>query len=223
MIATMTQLNQLYALYTLLHFIKTLLFLMYVPVVFVTVGPDDNGQRSADEDHRLTHKLLLHHQSKLSHLNHLIPLPVTTAIWCRFCRLVCQTCSVKSLSEEVEEHNSTHQGAPVVDPSEELIGVFPYKNKVNRWIKKIVILCSLTSPVHSCAWISYYIYYNSCFNNLIILVKLTSSQIYALFSYTLHWFLGLAVSTPNSGRVDLCSSPKGGSNLTRKKNEVFFN
>ena len=45
------QLYQLYTLYTLLHSIKTLLFLMYVPVVFATVVPDDKGQHSADEDH----------------------------------------------------------------------------------------------------------------------------------------------------------------------------
>ncbi len=32
--------------------LKSLLFLMYVPVVFATVVPDDNGQHSADEDHR---------------------------------------------------------------------------------------------------------------------------------------------------------------------------
>ena len=83
--------------------------------------------------------------------------------------------------------------------------------------KTNVILCTLTSPVHCCAWISYYIYYDSYFNSLIILVKQTSRQIYALFSNTFHWFLGLAVSTPDIGRVDLCSSPKGGSNLTRKK------
>ncbi len=81
--------------------------------------------------------------------------------------------------------------------------------------KTNVILCALTRPVHCCAWISYYIYYNSYFNYLIILVKQTSRQIYALFSNTLHWFLGLAVSTPNIGHVDLCSSLKGGSNLTR--------
>jgi hypothetical protein len=42
----------LYLLYTLLHVIKTLLSLMYVPVVFATIVPDDDGQRSADEDHR---------------------------------------------------------------------------------------------------------------------------------------------------------------------------
>ncbi len=46
----MTKLYQLYTLYTLL--LKTLLFLMYVPVVFATVVPDDKGQLSADEDHR---------------------------------------------------------------------------------------------------------------------------------------------------------------------------
>ncbi len=34
--------------------------------------------------------------------------------------------------EEVEEHNSTHLGAPVVDPSEELIGV---TNVFLRWYK----------------------------------------------------------------------------------------
>ncbi len=60
-------------------------------------------------------------------------------------------------------------------------------------------------------------YYNSYSNYLIILVKQTSRQVYALFSNTIHWFLGLAVSTPDIGRVDLCSSPKGGSNLTREK------
>ncbi len=32
--------------------IKTFLFLRYVPVVFATVVPDDDGQRSADEDHQ---------------------------------------------------------------------------------------------------------------------------------------------------------------------------
>ncbi len=51
-IAIMTQLYQLCTLYTLVHFIKTLLFLMYVHVLFATVVPDDNGQHSADEDHR---------------------------------------------------------------------------------------------------------------------------------------------------------------------------
>ncbi len=48
----MTQLYQLYTLYTSVHFIKILLFLIYVPVIFATVVPDDDGQRSADEDHR---------------------------------------------------------------------------------------------------------------------------------------------------------------------------
>ena len=47
----MTQLYKLYTLYTLFYLIKTLLFLMYVPVVFATVVLNDKGQRSADEDH----------------------------------------------------------------------------------------------------------------------------------------------------------------------------
>ena len=45
--------------------IKTLL--LYVPVVFATVVPDDNEHRSADEGiGLLAHKLLLHHRSKPS-------------------------------------------------------------------------------------------------------------------------------------------------------------
>ncbi len=60
-------------------------------------------------------------------------------------------------------------------------------------------------------------YYNNYINYLIILVKQTERTIYPFFSITLHSFLGLAVSIPNIGRVDLCSSPKGESNLTRGK------
>jgi hypothetical protein len=90
--------------------------------------------------------------------------------------------------------------------------------------KTNVILWASTRSVHSCAWISYYIYYNSYYNYLIISVKQKSRQIYAIFSNTLHWFLGLAVSTPDIGRVDLCSNPKGGSNLTWKKRytDIFW-
>jgi hypothetical protein len=33
-------------------FEKDIAVLMYVPVCFATVVPDDDGQRSADEDHR---------------------------------------------------------------------------------------------------------------------------------------------------------------------------
>ena len=51
----------------------------------------------------------------------------------------------------------------------------------------------------------------------IILDQRISRQIYAFFPYTLHCFLGIAVRTPGIGRVDLCSSPMGGSNLTRTK------
>ncbi len=50
----------------------------------------------------------------------------------------------------------------------------------------------------------------------IILDQRISRHIYAFLSYTLHCFLGIAVRTPGIGRVDLCSSPMGGSNLTRK-------
>ena len=84
------------------------------------------------------------------------------------------------------------------------------------------MLCALTSPVHCCAWITSYMFYNSYCNYLIILVKQTSRQINALFSIALHRFLGLAVSTPVIGRVDLCSSPKGESNITRKKDIKIF-
>ena len=57
----------------------------------------------------------------------------------------------------------------------------------------------------------------------IILEQRISRQIYAFFQYTLHCFLGIAVRTPGIGRVDLCSSPMGGSNLTRKNgcNYIF--
>ena len=50
----------------------------------------------------------------------------------------------------------------------------------------------------------------------IILEQRISRHIYPFLSYTLHCFRGLAVRTPGIGRVDLCSSPMGGSNLTRK-------
>ena len=57
----------------------------------------------------------------------------------------------------------------------------------------------------------------------IILEQQISRQIYAFFSYTLHCFLGLAVRTPGIGPVDLCSSPVGWSNLTRRNicNYIF--
>lgn len=84
------------------------------------------------------------------------------------------------------------------------------------------ILCALTSPVHCCAWITSYMFYNSYCNYLIVLIKQTSRQIYTLFSIALHWFLGLSVSTPVSGRVDLSSSPKGESNITRQNIQRYF-
>ena len=49
--------------------------------------------------------------------------------------------------EEVEEHNSTHGGAPVVDPSEELIGV---TNVFLRWYK----LFRQTTPGKTAAYIN---------------------------------------------------------------------
>ena len=58
----------------------------------------------------------------------------------------------------------------------------------------------------------------------IILEQQISHDIYPFFKYTLHCSRGLAVSIPGIGRVDLCSSPMGGSNLTRKNRHkaIFF-
>ncbi len=56
----------------------------------------------------------------------------------------------------------------------------------------------------------------------IILVQRISRHIHAFFSYTLPWFLGLAVSTSGIGLVDLSSSPMGGSNLARKNRNNYI-
>ncbi len=48
-----------------------------------------------------------------------------------------------------------------------------------------------------------------------------TSDIFHIF-LNLHWFLGPAVSTPDNGRVDLCSSPLGGSNLEPNKQHYIF-
>ncbi len=59
-------------------------------------------------------------------------------------------------------------------------------------------------------------YYNNYINYYIILVNKSNVEYinYFLF-HSIH--LGLAVSIPYIGCVDLCSSPEGGNNLTQGK------
>ncbi len=59
-------------------------------------------------------------------------------------------------------------------------------------------------------------YYNNYVNYYIILVNKSNVEYINYFPFhSIH--VGLAVSIPDIGCVDLCSSPEGGNNLTQGK------